>query len=343
MQPNALHSGQARGSIVKLKLKEQQSKPRFLIRTKAAVMGVRGTEFVIAVDSTGMTTQVHTLEGMVDVAANETALMSGSGVSVPSGHFIEATGSGGVSPVQIFDQAGFEQSLKPAIPGGPAQIAFSGPGGGTVMKLAPALPSLAEAPLRAMDEPIDTRREPEEPKAEQRGSEAQSMQQQQPPEKKSSGPGRSIKLISFQAAAFYQPPVKYAERPEDTRINGTGESIKALAVSWNPEIPVPVIPFLSVRGHLGVVFGKDGDLESGLLMREFQVFASANLLGTFFAEAGWGRVVWTRRDFSSNVVSVNVGIKGFATGAFSRIFVGHTQTLTESEEESVRAGFGLEF
>ncbi|OFZ19677.1 MAG: hypothetical protein A2X94_16595 [Bdellovibrionales bacterium GWB1_55_8] len=337
VQSNALHVGQARGSIIKLKTGAVLKKPRFMIRTRAAIMGVRGTEFVIAVDPSGLSTQVHTLEGLVDVAADESALLSGGGVSIPSGQFIEATESG-LSSAQPFDRSGFEQSLKPPIAGGPAQMAFTAPGGATVLKKSVPLPSAAPALLDSTA-PLDTRREPEDPPKEipQRGLQTPAADQ---PEKPAKTPekNRPIRLLSFQGAFFFMSPTK-----DGNRKNGTGELIRAAALSWDPELPIPLLPFLSVRGHAGVVLARDGSLYNRFLMREFQAFGTLKLLDRFFAEVGVGHVAWPRREFSAGLVSMNVGFLGGAGGAFSRMFIGRTETITQAPEETFRLGFGISF
>jgi hypothetical protein len=59
---------------------------RFFVRTPSAVLGVRGTDFVVSVDSP-QNMEVHTLSGEVDAAADPRALRSFQAMAVPAGSF----------------------------------------------------------------------------------------------------------------------------------------------------------------------------------------------------------------------------------------------------------------
>ncbi|MFZ9595294.1 MAG: FecR family protein [Bdellovibrionia bacterium] len=88
-QWNRLKKGRVRGIIQKIRKKLAQ--PRFLIRTKAAILGVRGTDFVMELNSSQSSAEVHTLEGSVEVAKDEFALLKGEVLEVAQGKFIQAS------------------------------------------------------------------------------------------------------------------------------------------------------------------------------------------------------------------------------------------------------------
>jgi hypothetical protein len=89
-QWNDLTYGQVRGVITKPKGVEKTAAPRFLMRSRAAVMGVRGTDFVFKANETAVTSEVRTLEGEVQVAKDSKAMLEGKGVSVTPGTMVEA-------------------------------------------------------------------------------------------------------------------------------------------------------------------------------------------------------------------------------------------------------------
>lgn len=111
-QAIAVHEGTIRGIVGKLsKLKTQKNyKLRMLIRTKSAVMGVRGTDFVISTDATAATTDLHTLEGTVEVAKTEPVLLEKGGTMVEGGSAIQATPEK-ISAPEVFDQAKYSAEL----------------------------------------------------------------------------------------------------------------------------------------------------------------------------------------------------------------------------------------
>lgn len=94
---------------------EKKSQHRFAIRSQKAVMGVRGTDFVFEVAEGAESAQVHTFEGLVEVAADEAKLASGQGVGVSAGQFVSA-GVQGVSAPQTFDAVSYFQALSQATP-----------------------------------------------------------------------------------------------------------------------------------------------------------------------------------------------------------------------------------
>lgn len=90
-QFNQLDWGQVRAQVVpdenakNADPKAPKPKPRFIIRTRTAVMGVRGTDFVAGFDPSSAQSSLHTIEGSVDIAANESQVMAWQGTPVNAG------------------------------------------------------------------------------------------------------------------------------------------------------------------------------------------------------------------------------------------------------------------
>ncbi|OFZ00691.1 MAG: hypothetical protein A2070_01830 [Bdellovibrionales bacterium GWC1_52_8] len=346
-QASRLHVGQIRASVLKLKTGQiLPSKPRFLVRTRAAVLGVRGTEFVMAVDQTGYTTQVHTLEGIVDVAADENKLLSGQGVQVETGKFVQATEQG-VNAPQIFEREEFINSLKPSVPGGPAAPVFTDVGGHTISK----------SDLIKLSDPRVNPEPPAFKKEELAQQKPPEQNQPKPEEAKSKEEGRRAHLWSFQAAVFYttgfsDPEFRVLRRPNPKPLenpywhSGFADRIRAASFSWNPTVPLPLTGFLSLRGHLGWLFARDGSLLNRLLVREMQGFVNATLFKKFFAEMGLGKQTWLHSPFSEGLFTVNAGLalrsnpKGLE---IDRIFIGRSLLLTRPRVEEFKAGLGFSF
>jgi hypothetical protein len=79
----------------------QPAPHKFLIRTRTAVLGVRGTDFLVS--SKGDETSVHTVDGVVDIARDETSLRSGQGQRVAPGEFSEASSTRAPTPAAKYD------------------------------------------------------------------------------------------------------------------------------------------------------------------------------------------------------------------------------------------------
>ncbi len=74
---------------------------RFTVRTRAATMGVRGTDFVVRTDSEK--TSVFGVSGQVEVASDTASLAAGRGVLVPPEFFTDAFGrSKSVNKARVF-------------------------------------------------------------------------------------------------------------------------------------------------------------------------------------------------------------------------------------------------
>jgi hypothetical protein len=80
---------------------------RFIVRSRAAVMGVRGTDFIVAAPGEDELS-VHTLSGAVEVASEPAKLYRREGVDVPAGRFTTAFGGGrGVNRARAFDPGSY--------------------------------------------------------------------------------------------------------------------------------------------------------------------------------------------------------------------------------------------
>ena len=100
--------GTVQAQIAKLQVPSQEYK--FFIRTSAAVMGVRGTIFVVEhVDST-QSTEIHTQEGVVDVAGSSESLSRGDLKSLTAGISLKIN-SGSLGNPERFNIANFAKFL----------------------------------------------------------------------------------------------------------------------------------------------------------------------------------------------------------------------------------------
>lgn len=95
VQFNKVYSGYVRGLIRKTGKPESETPPRFIIRSRTVVMGVRGTDFTMAqagggASSAASNAEIHTLEGVVEVAKTDEELFSGKGFRVEKDQMISA-------------------------------------------------------------------------------------------------------------------------------------------------------------------------------------------------------------------------------------------------------------
>ncbi len=91
-QWNEISYGQVRGMVPKPKGAYPSGPPRFAVRSRAAVMGVRGTDFVFQAAEGLNTAEVHTLEGLVEVAKDDASLLAGNSVKIREGQSVSADG-----------------------------------------------------------------------------------------------------------------------------------------------------------------------------------------------------------------------------------------------------------
>jgi hypothetical protein len=324
-QWNRLRSGQVRGVIQKTEGSSEGSapaRPRFLIRSKTAVMGVRGTDFVMALGK-GMAS-VHTLEGAVEVAKTEAAVLGGQGTAVGAGQMVEATSSGITAP-KPFNTEQFLKSFESgssAAPGsGAASGAAQGAGGA-----APGAPSATSAsPAEIPSAPPPTLAPPPQlPPEQQKQVDAAEA-------KKAEEEKRKIRLAAFRAAALFLRP------PES-------DPLRLFAFSWIPSIPIPFLP-IEVRGQAGGAFYRDGSLNSTALMHEYHLFAGTALWKKLLLEVGFGWQFWRSDNWAGRAVTVNFGYIFSPNGFFNHIYVGRSLLYPFRREEitihETRVGIGL--
>lgn len=119
VQGHTLHSGKIRGSVQSAAAQpgagETKKKVRFLIRTKPAVMGVRGTVFEMALQGPDAT-RVETIEGVVEVARDESTLLSSGGTPVNAGQFVVADPSGISQPEPVAAAAAAAEAPASVVP-----------------------------------------------------------------------------------------------------------------------------------------------------------------------------------------------------------------------------------
>jgi hypothetical protein len=289
-QWNRLRKGNVRGLITKPPI--PISKAKFLIRTRAAILGVRGTDFVMALDPVTNAAQVHTLEGSVEVALNEEVLLRGGGTVVGDGKFIDAR-SGKIEFPESFNKEEFLKSYDSAMPSangmkgigqdGPAQGKLTARVTSSVNPLSGETWTGSEALGPGFSEPRPPSGEEVEPPLKLLPPLSEKLNNEDKPPgvekpKVLEEPSR-FRLLSFRLGAFFS-------------VLPDGTLIRAAHAAWSPTLPVPGISFLTIRGNLGFSFARDGTLASGLLIKEYQVFLNLRLLNLLFVEAGIGEQIW---------------------------------------------------
>lgn len=113
VENNELTQGSVRGII--RKNEKKGSRHHYIFRNRAAVMGVRGTDFVMSFDGANSDTRV--LEGLVEVAGDETTLGKGIGAPVAAGQSLAratlaSAGMPSAGSVQSYDLKALEQDLR---------------------------------------------------------------------------------------------------------------------------------------------------------------------------------------------------------------------------------------
>jgi hypothetical protein len=109
VETNELSKGSVRGIIRKLDRKAVRH--HYLFKNRAAVMGVRGTDFVMSFD--GVNSDTRVLEGLVEVAGDEGTLAKGAGAPVKGGEWLANAPSTGMpgAAVKSFEPTEYEREL----------------------------------------------------------------------------------------------------------------------------------------------------------------------------------------------------------------------------------------
>lgn len=324
---NKLKEGTVRGIIVKPKM-ITSSKHRFMIRTKSAVLGVRGTDFVMSMELASKSVEVHTLEGTVEVANNEASLLTGKGTAVTEGQFIKS-GQRGLSPPQVFNKSEFMKSFNQNI-GASTPASISEPVSPSINTISQEvsnsrnlniIPNSFPAPTHFSLPPPPPANSPEEQKK-------QEELKQEVQDKNKIESTRRIKILSFQTALFL------------TQLQDSSP-IRAINAVWTPSIPIPLFSFLSVRGNFGGSFANQGSLASNFMVADFQIFATISLFDLFFIEAGIGEQIWrTQPFFDSDLRALNTGLL-VKWGFIDKLIVGCQYLNTNSGLLEYKAGIGI--
>lgn len=135
-----LHNGKLIGVFHSKGINPPKRKFRFMVKTSTAVMGVRGTEFVVESDEKSKSSSFRVIEGVVDISNSLTHLLADNFVVVKSGEFVSAAYQGvdtaadvakgatfgithwvesgvrGISSVLPFDPVGFVAGVNSSLP-----------------------------------------------------------------------------------------------------------------------------------------------------------------------------------------------------------------------------------
>ncbi len=327
-QWNRLNYGSVRGMIEKAT--SPTAKPKFLIRTRSATLGVRGTEFVFAQSLDGPA-QIHTLEGVVDVGRDELTVLSGKGVPVETGHFVEAL-PGRVSSPQSFDVKEFMEKFNSESAGHAGSIG-SGAAQASV-GLPMGLPKVNTVPSEQPPVPTHFSNWVSPKSLEKPNPEGSSVPGEQPsPQslrvaRKDSDEKRGVQMFNFQMGAFF------TQLPDAT-------PVRAVHAVWSPLVPIPILSFLSLRGNLGGAFALNGSLASRFWMFDAQVLAHLALAKIVFVEAGWGWQSWNSLVvYNSQILAAQAGLFLYL-GPIERVFVSVNRLVGAPALNEYKLGVGL--
>lgn len=101
-----LRQGNVSAAIAKPAAGAPAGNLKFFVKTNAAVMGVRGTQFVADHSAADNRTDVHTLEGTVDVAKNDDDLHAGKALRLGALEHVRAD-KAGLGAKAAFDKGAF--------------------------------------------------------------------------------------------------------------------------------------------------------------------------------------------------------------------------------------------
>lgn len=311
---------------------------KFVIRTKTAVMGVRGTDFVAAYNALSNLAQFNTLEGAVEVATQPAQLMGGQGVAVGTGQFVQAAEQG-LSTVQPFNTTGFLGNLNSATSAAAASTGSSAGGliaGGagavansaaTSAAVAAAKPSNSAAPAA---QPAPAPKPPEAAPA----TPPPAVVAQQKADDEAERP--RMHLASFSFGAFH------SRDPRPEVASDRGAIHNALVVAWTPTIPIPVLNFLYLRGSFGPALFDRFSLRNALFLHEYWAFVGTTLLKPVYFEVGAGEQIWRFSDADGGAIGGNAGLIISMNGRLNRIFIGASKFFKGNDPFQARAGIGIQ-
>ena len=304
----SLSNGRVRGEVQKGGVLRGQI--RFMIRTKTATMGVRGTDFVATFSKLADLAQFNTLEGTVEVAPSESALVSGQSVPLPAGKTVTATPEG-ISQVRAFEPKEFIKNADQwsgGSEGNGAQGATGTGVGGVPPAPFPTSPALLAMPVSKLPDLLKS--DAERKKDALDPNRAASAKQ---PEISTDDPFR----IRWNLFAFTASWVVFNQKTLTDNASIRDSRLQNLMVAWNPVVPLPNLLYLRpyLRGNLAttVALSQVGAFLGLGQIRDLQIFAGTGFLKPFFFESGIGNQKWS---FIENQPDGKV--MSFATGVIIR-------------------------
>jgi len=106
-----IHLMEGSGRIIVPKTYGTSRKIKFVVKTPAATIGVRGTDFVVDAHQDGKDVELHTLEGTVDAAKSIKKLIQKDVVAVASGFTIHAQDQKPIPQPTHFDVSEYTAAL----------------------------------------------------------------------------------------------------------------------------------------------------------------------------------------------------------------------------------------
>jgi hypothetical protein len=311
---NQLDWGQVRAQVEKESGRDPKAPPRFLIRTKAATMGVRGTDFVAGYDAMTGQAELHTIEGSVMIGEKEADVMSWKGMPVTAGHEINVgAGGNGAWAASDFSPEQYKDKIKGEQPELAALADRPGAGGeerqpASLQEQPGAMPTSTASPLVPATAPAEHQES-------------------------------ALQLMRFRLGAVSILQSNSAS---------SGIQYTTFAPSWNPSLRM--FGDFSVVGHAGGYLVKDGSTGASVPVGKGGGFVDWGGLGQIHLEAGGG-LEGLKTDTEGTFVTAFVGgnvVWDFAHSKWidtlyagmSTLTVGSYGTGTPME---AYAGIGLHF
>lgn len=301
-QYNKVYSGYVRGLIRKAGQPDKSAPPRFIIRSRTVVMGVRGTDFVMSQHETlakgkkaaGSEVQIHTLDGVVEVAKDESTLMEGKGRSVARDQMITANEMKLEAP-RFFDRDVLAKSMKEVQPDFEA-LAQKDP----------------EAVKAAHENTAPAQLEPDAPKLKQEEKEKREEQSRKEAEE-----AKIPQKPRWQGALFQLSPLFMTQE--------TGGEFFSFQTSWSPRFRLWWI--FGVRGVLGFYPMKSRTREDSFGVLEVDFHAVVALFwDTILLEPGvsFKRMGGGKEGPNKTAPIIQASFRLSENGWLERVFVAYT-------------------
>ncbi|MGK5085667.1 FecR family protein [Bdellovibrionota bacterium FG-1] len=310
-QFNQLDWGQVRAQIEKETKPDPKAPPRFVIRTKTATMGVRGTEFVAGFDAASGSSQLHTLEGVVEFAKDEGQVMSWKGTPVAAGQQATIGATMDVPAPEPYNPKAYLEEMKASQPEIDSLVQLPKNGGKS-----------GGAPGGASDDPDPSH-----------GSEV-SQQTPKSPEKEIPSEPR-LQLLQFRVGAMGV-------------FQGSGGQFFSPLASFNPSLRL--LGPLSIRAYLGGFLLKRQTTGESFIVPRAGLLLALGLPGPLEVEAGALYERWAVPGsdvYDGPALSANLGWKFGPTSWLERIWVGgavfKAQFMSQAQPLEILSGIGLRF